>query len=103
MSVQIDPVHIPLRFFAVQQMQEVRTQGMVTPQAALEASQLQLSDYRSSQVQDTPRSESHTIQDQQRRRGHNGYHRRREGERVRFLRHRTAADPDAEHIVNVQL
>lgn len=103
MSIQVDPVHIPLRFFAVQQMHEVRTQGMSTPQAALEANRFQLPDYRSSQVQDAPRSENHTIQDRQRRHGHDNYRRRREGDRVRFLKRHPVTDPDAEHIVNIQL
>ena len=102
MSVQIDSIHIPLRFLAAHQMQEVQAQGMVTPESAMGASRLQLSDYRSAQVQQAPGYENRPIDERNRRRGFNEY-RRREGERARFLRHRTAADPDAEHIVNIQL
>ena len=81
MSVQIDSIHIPLRFLAAHQMQEVQTQGMVTPESASESGRLQLSDYRSAQVQQTPSYQSDAIDERNRRRGFNE-HRRRGGGKI---------------------
>ena len=48
MSVQIDPVHDPLQFLSLQQMQDVRAQETIAPEGSLPNETLKLSDYRMS-------------------------------------------------------
>ena len=65
MSVQIDPVHVPLQFLSVQQMQDVRAQETVAPESSLPNETLKLSDYKMSQVPDAPRVENSEIQERE--------------------------------------
>ena len=103
MSIQIDPVHVPLQFLSVQQMQDVRAQETIAPESSLPNRTLKLSDYRMSQVPDTPRTENSEIQERENQRKNNPYYQSRKREKTKPLRIRATVDPEESHIVNVTL
>ena len=103
MSVQIDPVHVPLQFLSVQQMQDVRAQETIAPESSLPNETLKLSDYRMSQVPGTPQAENSEIQERENQRKNNLYDQSRKREKTKPLRIRATVDPEESHIVNVTL
>ena len=101
MSIQIDPVHVPLQFLSVQQMQDVRAQETIAPESSLPNETLRLSDYRMSQIPDTPRTENSGIQERENQRKNNPYYQFRKREKAKSLE--TRATSEGNRIVNVIL
>ena len=103
MSVQIDPVHVPLQFLSVQQMQDVRAQETVAPESSLPSETLKLSDYKMSQIPDAPRVENSEIQERENQRKNDLYYQFREIKEEAPLKTHTTVDSEGIHIVNVTL
>ena len=103
MSIQIDPVHVPLQFLSVQQMQDVRAQETIAPESSLPNETLKLSDYRMSQVPSTPQAENSEIQERENQRKNNLYYQSRRRKKKASLRTHATVDSEESHIVNVAL
>ena len=108
MSVQIDPVHVPLQFLSVQEMQDVRAQETVAPESSLPNETLKLSDYKMSQVPDAPKAGNSEIQERENLRKNDLYYQFREIKEAASkeeapLKTHTTVDSEGIHIVNVTL